>query len=201
MKILLILFIKSGTIIIEVNKIESDKKIVGLAGLKIKAPVTCSDENLYAFTGEKEAHIVNTEIDNYSLGKTYQELYPYQDWMGIFAPTEMLKYYSDKRVKIFNLDYLKFEGKDLLVKGIYPKTLNDNEENYLLVGEDNILYTLIFTMNNDNVQYDIKKESKKVKEIVVSSSDDEFTINIQYTDGTNEKIEKLYDYNFIGEKK
>lgn len=188
------------------EKIKSDKKIIGIAGLKMKSPSTCSDENLYVFTSEKEAYIIETNYDgqNYlpTLGKTYQELYPYQDWLILFDDFEkMVLYYSDKRVKINDSEYLMFEGKDLHVKGIFPKTANEQEANFLLVDDSNSLYTLIFTKENEKLKYTITKDKKVVKDINIPSSEDgNYNITIQYTDGSKEELKKVWKWNFIGKK-
>lgn len=196
-----------GEVTLKFIKVKSDKKITGLAGLKIKSPTTCSDENLYAFTGEKEAHIIDSTYNDaegvkYFLGKTYQELYPYQDWMVVFdLGGTILEHYSDYRVKMSDSDYLKFEGKELLVKGIYPKTLNEQEETYLLVDKENDLYVITFTEENESVKYTITKDKKTVKDIIVTPSEFDYNITVQYTDGSKEELKEVSNYNFIGKKK
>lgn len=183
-----------GEVKLKFDKIKSDKKIIGL-GVKLR-DINNKDsyyEYLYAFTGEKEAHIVKTSDG--TLGKTYQELYPYDDILYDNYINE-LRHCSDKRVIIDNSEYLIFEGKELLVKGIFLKDENDNENTYLLVDEDNSLYTITF-----GEKYTITKEKKIVKDVQIVEAEDSYGITIQYTDGSKDELKDLSEFNFIGKKK
>lgn len=217
---------ENGKITLKFEKVESDKKIVKLAILRIKFSITCADEDLYAYTDETSAYQILSDNGKITLGKSYEEVYPYDDWLNfecIYSESsensfDVMLTTLGGEVRLASIDYnektedseykeqkLMYNGQPLKIKLAYQK--EDEEEDtehktLYLIGEDNSYYTLSLSIVNDELHYTIVKEAKMVKDINVKKIEKFiYNVTISYTDNTEEKLVEIDESEFISDQK
>lgn len=183
---------------IEFKKINTNEKIYGIEVINPKYPNTCTNLELYAYTEEKTRKYVN--VVEKTLGETYEERYPYEDYFGfgVACLSNVIYRYSDGRITFGNDEFIKYEGKELKIKNAYSNSEDNNSiRNVYLVSNTNKVY--LFTTNEEFEcqSYELKDIGKVVsfvnKEEYTDAYGNTFTrIMLNYTDGTNSEVFNEY---------
>ena len=190
------------------DKVVSDETVYGIETVEQKRPLTCSGTSIYAYVNKDDKKIINIKKDKNnsyqeaSLGHTYTQIYPYEDFIMYFelgGPMLLiekdgkLSFDDDYRIDNDNI-YLTYENKYIYAKKVYEKSdSNQSISKSIIVGKDNSVYLMTLEApTNDFARYTYSVEKtdkifKNVEEVknevgIVTSA------TIEYTDGTKEKL-------------
>lgn len=186
-----------GPINVIFEKINTDEKIYGIETINPKSSCSCCTPGIYAYTKEKTRKYVN--VVEKTLGETYEEMYPYEDFIGLFMDCNDIYRYSDGKITFGSNEFIKYEGKELKIKnGYYDNYSSDDTINVYLVSDTNKVY--LFTTNRESScqNYEIKDTGKVVSFVNFDEYSDIYTGDIHtkvmlvYTDGTNSEIFDTY---------
>lgn len=193
-------------------KVISDGKIYGIDSVEPKSIHTCFLKNIYAYVSKDEMREIvlerdfNTSTDgkvkilSVSLGHTYNELFPYDDYYIIFNLNGPILYkdkdgklYFEKISEIANENiYLSIDGNFIHADEVYFKSSNDTKEERIIIDKNKQVYLLtISTINNNFYKYSyiVKNTGKVVKNVKEEkNNDNSLKITLEYTDGTSEVV-------------
>lgn len=179
------------------EKINTDEKIYGIETIEPKSSCSCCTPGIYAYTEEKTRKYVN--VVEKTLGKTYEEMYPYEDFIGLFMDCNDIYRYSDGKITFGSDEFIKYEGKELKIKnGYYDNYSSDDTINVYLVSDTNKVY--LFTTNRESScqNYEIKDTGKVVSFVNVDEYHNydlgytDTRVMLVYTDGTNSEIFNIF---------
>ena len=190
------------------DKVVSDETVYGIETVEQKRPLTCSGTSIYAYVNKDDKKIINIKKDKNnsyqeaSLGHTYTQIYPYEDFIMYFElGGPMLLIEKDGKImfeddyRIFNSNiYLTYDNKYIYAKKVYEKSdSNQSISKSIIIGKDNSVYLMTLEKSIDSYStytYSVEKTDKTFKNVeevknevgIVTSA------TIEYTDGTKEKL-------------
>ena len=190
------------------DKVVSDETVYGIETVEQKRPLTCSGTSIYAYVNKDDKKIINIKKDKNnsyqeaSLGHTYTQIYPYEDFIMYFelgGPMLLIEkdgkliFDDDYRIDNDNI-YLTYDNKYIYAKKVYEKSdSNQSINKSIIIGKDNSVYLMTLEApTNDFARYtySVEKTDKIFKN--VEEVKNEFGIvtsaTIEYTDGTKEKL-------------
>ena len=190
------------------DKVIADEAVYGIENIEPKSPSTCGGTTIYAYVSKNNKRIVNVKkgknnsYQEASLGHTYTQMYPYEDYIMYFelgGPMLLIEkdgkliFNDDYRIDNYNI-YLTYDNEYIYAKKVYEKS--DNNQNIsksIIIGKDNSVYLMTLEApTNDFARYaySVEKTDKTFKTVeevknevgIVTSA------TIEYTDGTKEKL-------------
>lgn len=190
------------------DKVISDEIVYGIETVEPKSPSTCGGTEIYAYVNKEDKKIINVKKEKFttyqeaSLGHTYSQLYPYEDYRMYFELDGPMLFIEKDGKLIFKDDYridnsniyLTYENKYIYAKKIYEKKdSNQSTSESIIIDKDNSIYLMtINAPTNDFVRYtySIKKTDKIFKNVEEVKNDAGIitSATIEYTDGTKEKL-------------
>ncbi len=198
----------------EFIKVVAEGKVYGIESISPNVFQTCGFSSLFAYVDSANKRVINTNIDydnsttpdnrvvySASLGKTYNELYPYDKYYIIFNLDGPVLYklndgklYFERQSGIANADtYLTIDGSYIYADSIYLyKSTDDNTDIRTIIDKDKKVYLLTITKKENygfKFSYSVENTGKVVKEIKEQSNNDGATTYLlEYTDGSSEKV-------------
>lgn len=195
----------------EFIKVVAEGKVYGIESISPNVFQTCGFSSIFAYVDNVNKRIVNANNDlttndfrvvsSASLGKTYNELYPYDKFYIIFDLDGPILYklsdgklYFERQSGIANADtYLTSDGSYIYADSVYLyKSTDDNTDIRAIIDKDKKLYLLTITKKSNygfKFSYSVENTGKVVKDVKKQKNNDGATnYLLEYTNGSSEKV-------------
>lgn len=195
-------------------KVITGEKVYGVSSISPNVPQTCGFTNFFAYVSADDMRVLNVQYDNdslfaygsprkvasVSLGKTYNELYPYEKYYLVFSLGGAMlkiekngKMYFDEDSSITNKEMYLTNGDDYLLadKVYFKKTTSEDKQELVVVDKTKKVYLITVLKTDSNIynyKYTVSDMDKSVK--TIKEDNDQSSVTIEYTDGTSEIVSK-----------
>lgn len=191
-------------------KVIADEKVYGIDSVRPNVIQTCGYNEFFAYVDKENMKIINAYKDNNdnlnnnserkivsaSLGKSYNELYPYEQLFlpDLGVPTlykisdGKLYFKNDGTTFMLNANmYLTVGSNYIYSDKVYVReTGNNSEYKYYIIDKNKKLYIMIVSPANSNYIYTIEETNKTIKNIIEENQSNKVTL--EFNDGTSETL-------------